>query len=665
MYRKALDLIRNKNFPIFALIAFNLLIGTIIVDDFGESWDEEKYIIYAEDSLFAYENLGTTLDESKLGPGNLIYYGPAYITFSKIVHNLLGYMNSGIPTEIIYHFMYFVSFQIGIFSLYVINRRFVNHWAAIGATLFFATQPLLFGHAFINPKDIPFMAFFLATIASGLWLADSKINDANEVKQSNLDKLVTALSRDWDTERTHLIRLRTWIITAISIGIALFLARAGINSLLSGWIEALLSADPTTPLGHLAGRLAENSGEIASQRYVEKGIAIYWRAYSLLFGAVLLFFLFAILRRFRHARSEIWMNMIIPYFKEFNVSLPKIIWGNLSNPKLLFAGMILGICTAIRVIGPAAGGLVAIYLISQWRRHSVAAIISYFSVGALVTYLLWPYLWAAPFARYLESLSLMTSFPWEGKILFDGALYRSVDLPSSYLPSLLLLKFTEPTAILFLGGLTTAIYFAITRRKNITSIFLLFLWFWTPILFIIFSRPPVYDNFRQFLFIIPPIFIFTGIFLDAIYKKLKHKWVFILLIAGIITPGVYSSIILHPYEYTYYNQFVGGLDGAFRNYELDYWVTSYKEAMEYLNDISDPGASIVVWGAPRIARSYARDDLIIQNIFEVDPGDLNKYDFGLISTRQNRDRNVEFNGEVVFQVARENAVFAIVIRIVD
>ena len=72
MYRKALDLIRNKNFPIFALIAFNLLIGTIIVDDFGESWDEEKYIIYAEDSLFAYEIMGTTTDESKLGTGNLI-----------------------------------------------------------------------------------------------------------------------------------------------------------------------------------------------------------------------------------------------------------------------------------------------------------------------------------------------------------------------------------------------------------------------------------------------------------------------------------------------------------------------------------------------------------------------------------------------------------------
>jgi len=39
---------------------------------------------------------------------------------------------------------------------------------------------------------------------------------------------------------------------------------------------------------------------------------------------------------------------------------------------------------------------------------------------------------------------------------------------------------------------------------------------------------------------------------------------------------------LHPYEYVYFNELVGGLPGAGRNFETDYWGTSYKEAALWL-----------------------------------------------------------------------------------
>jgi hypothetical protein len=45
--------------------------------------------------------------------------------------------------------------------------------AAFGATVLFITQPLLWGHAFINPKDTPFMALFTVTIYLGLHMVDS------------------------------------------------------------------------------------------------------------------------------------------------------------------------------------------------------------------------------------------------------------------------------------------------------------------------------------------------------------------------------------------------------------------------------------------------------------------------------------------------------------
>jgi hypothetical protein len=39
---------------------------------------------------------------------------------------------------------------------------------------------------------------------------------------------------------------------------------------------------------------------------------------------------------------------------------------------------------------------------------------------------------------------------------------------------------------------------------------------------------------------------------------------------------------MHPYEYLFYNQFVGGLEGASRRYVTDYWVNIMPEAVNDL-----------------------------------------------------------------------------------
>jgi hypothetical protein len=39
---------------------------------------------------------------------------------------------------------------------------------------------------------------------------------------------------------------------------------------------------------------------------------------------------------------------------------------------------------------------------------------------------------------------------------------------------------------------------------------------------------------------------------------------------------------LHPYQYVYYNAFIGGPSGAYGRYEGEYWFTSTKHALEQL-----------------------------------------------------------------------------------
>lgn len=39
--------------------------------------------------------------------------------------------------------------------------------------------------------------------------------------------------------------------------------------------------------------------------------------------------------------------------------------------------------------------------------------------------------------------------------------------------------------------------------------------------------------------------------------------------------------MLHPYQYIYFNEIVGGLKGASGKFEMDYWGATYKEATQW------------------------------------------------------------------------------------
>jgi hypothetical protein len=138
-----------------------------------------------------------------------------------------------------------------------------------------------------------------------------------------------------------------------------------------------------------------------------------------------------------------------------------------------------------------------------------------------------------------------------------------------------------------------------------------FLWTAIPYGGSILTGAEVYDNSRQFLFALPPLFLAAALAFDALFSRI-HRSVIRVVIAGLaILPGVIGIVRLQPYEYIYYNQLVGGVSGAFRQYELDYWATSYRAAMEGLNRIAPAGATVEVVGPWLSAATFARPDLVV------------------------------------------------------
>ncbi len=236
------------------------------------------------------------------------------------------------------------------------------------------------------------------------------------------------------------------------------------------------------------------------------------------------------------------------------------------TPHLIFAGIALGLATAVRAIAPLAGVIVILYLFIKVRSRAWITTIAYFLIAGIVTYLAWPHLWAAPIQRYFESLGIASNFPWSGKVLFNNHLYLASKLPRSYLPVLLNIQLTLPFLLLFYIGFGFLIW-RLLRDKLKTDL-LLYIGFGSilPLLGLIWLHSPLYDNFRQLLFLLPGFFPAAGVVLEVIINKLRQRVLRLTLILVICLPGLVSLIRLQPYQYVYYNSLPGGMEQASRSF---------------------------------------------------------------------------------------------------
>jgi hypothetical protein len=269
-------------------------------------------------------------------------------------------------------------------------------------------------------------------------------------------------------------------------------------------------------------------------------------------------------------------------------------------------------------------------------------------------YITWPYLWGDPVGRILESLQVMSAFPRTQQVLFNGTQYAANALPKSYLATLFAIQLTEPVWVLFFVGVAVAIIGYIKKREYGGILFLLAGWFILPTIIFSIGGFSFYDNFRQILFILPPVFLMAAV---AFSKIKQPKWR-VILIALVILPGIVDGIRLHPYEYIYYNRFVGGVNNVQRRFELDYWATSYREAAEYVNSIAQPNSYVWVEGPAHIFNTFARDDLKVLDAFDPELKDQAYYFVAL--SRYNLDLIIAPDAETIYTVSRDGAPLTVV-----
>jgi hypothetical protein len=646
--RRKSRLVDSTYFPILLLLVVNLIVGALIFSSYGESWDEQLRYQYGERSRAAYRGEGKNLIDEK---------GAFYVMIASLGADLMRKINPSWQTIQAWHFIHFLSFLLGIFFVYKICLKLVGKWAALGVAVLFNTSPLLWGHAFINPKDIPFMSFFLGSVALGIDMADDHANQpgngkplptlspGEEIRATFQNELAAG------NERRRKILAGIIVITlAILVGLAIL--QKPLLSQMSQWIQAAYRSESPELLNQIFNRLAENRGSVPVEQYTQKAEQFVERSLVILTMLWIGLFITLTWIMLPKISRTAWKTFGVPFFQQAGKSM--------LNPRVILAGIFLGLSTSIRVLGPASGLLVGLYFILKTKWRALPVLFAYITVAILATYLTWPYLWDALIRNFLHSLTIASDYPWEGNVRFQGIDYPINAVPRRYLPVLLTLQTPEVILALFLLGLIVAGYKLYTKQPGDKLILLAMLWFFAPLLAVIAFQPTLYDNFRQFLFILPAAYLFVALGLDFLLSKIKRQGFQVLLILVLVIPNLHWLVQLHPYQYIYYNSLVGNAGGAFRQFETDYWATSYREAIQFLNETAPTEATVQVVGPSHIVAHYARPDLKITDYSAKNPQEPARPFYTIIYTRYDKDLNLFPQAELIEQVERDGAILAVI-----
>ncbi len=507
--------------PILFLLLGLLVAGLFVFRDYGLTWDEPFFYGYADALGYAYTPANWLSGHFDLnlsyGPSATDHKtrGPAYLLLAREPVYLLESLGADMPSA--WHLVNFLTYLVGVYFVYRLCSLFVRDLTAVVGAAFFALQPMLWGHAFINPKDMPFLVFLTGAVWLGFRMADRLLQDQDRSP----------------------------------------LAQAG---------------------------------------------------------------------------------------------------------EILLPALFLGLATSNRVLGPLVGILVVVYFLAgRPRSRLILWMAVYALVAILVMLLTWPYLWESPL-RFVQVFQFMSENPTVLTVLFAGTVYRAYDLPRRYLPFYLAAALTEFVWPLFLVGIARAGWMLRSLPRRLVAAGLLLAWFVIPLLYAVLLRPPLYDGMRHFLFILPPVFVFAAIALESLAAKVRARWLNVALGAALLAPGLYGIAQLHPYEYTYFNSFLGGTGGAFRHYETDYWLTCYREAVHDLDSSISTPVSLYVHREPEVALPYAAPNVAVFDQRGA-AAQIQSGDYVLVNTRTNEDRETFRDAPVILSVGRAGATFCVIKRI--
>lgn len=239
----------------------------------------------------------------------------------------------------------------------------------------------------------------------------------------------------------------------------------------------------------------------------------------------------------------------------------------------------------------------------------------YLVMGAAAagTYIMsWPYLYANPFQA-------INYFRY---ILDQGS--RELLTEWSIQP-LQMVIFTMPEVMLFFFLAGLVVFFSQVWRERKPVRRMLLCWSLFPILRISMPGMINFDGIRHFMEFVPAAALISGygvvalVNLVAKERRRLKKGLFAGIILLICINVAQIMITFHPFQYLYFNRVVGGMQGAKQffgeNEATDYWASSYRLGMRWINDNAEIDSVLYVpvaeWLTELTEQIWLRHDITL------------------------------------------------------
>lgn len=343
---------------------------------------------------------------------------------------------------------------------------------------------------------------------------------------------------------------------------------------------------------------------------------------------------------------------------------------------LLMFGLLLGCALGLRATGLLmvgyAGLLVLLRLTGEatWRERArfLGRSILCASPALVLAYLImiaaWPWASLAPL-NPIRAILAFANFDYPIETLAFGKTYEMGEVPRWYIPAYLAIKL--PLTILagaFIAMVATAWaarsdgLLRSTRQREISTLAFIAVF---PVLCQVIGQGPAFTGMRHFIFVVPPLAALAGIGFDGMLAKLetKSRLLAASALAGVAAAFMLNAVTLvrlHPYEYLFFNPLVSGLEGASRQFDMDYWMNVMPEAVSSLEAFLDRGErNTPALSRPRYTVAVCGERESFENEAKGDPrlvwiDEWDDADFFISSTQMDCDQRMP--GETIATIER-------------
>ncbi len=284
--------------------------------------------------------------------------------------------------------------------------------------------------------------------------------------------------------------------------------------------------------------------------------------------------------------------------------------------------------------------------------HNSRFIILYFLTAPAAALLLWLPFWKHPIDRLVYMFRFFLDNTQNLEVLYFGTIYKSaINVPWHYALGYLGVTTPLPTLVFFLIGLGIIAYSLIrhafgksnyelrsmnheknrpNERSRDTTKLLLVIWFFLPLSRYLNPKIGVIDGIRHFEEVVFPLAGIAAVGATAVLgymRRMSHMRIMgptgQRILMGIVLVWLIVPVVrYHPYQISYFNELVasnatrafftgaGGIQGAWKNFDVEYWGTSQKAAMKWLNANARRNSYVHVLMAGDSAAKYLRPDLL-------------------------------------------------------